>query len=218
MKALLRLLLFALFAFLVITIAAFVYLEWWQAILVSFATFLMIIYAGKLMIRSAVARLGNFASNLFRVKSQVLKGATVDVHSVRRIGPKEALAIPTDEVDEDLPPMEDRDWFEIELTLFPAANAPGPMTHWDIDDLRLVPADTPDRDTFDAEEEVEEISFDRIWIIENGEAIEPDQPKFHGPQRLRITAGFSRGIANWKFRYYFEQFGLIELPAGSGLR
>ena len=33
MKALLRLLLFALFVFLTITVAAFVYLEWWQAIL-----------------------------------------------------------------------------------------------------------------------------------------------------------------------------------------
>ena len=207
MKALLRLLLFALFVFLVVTVAAFVYLEWWQAILVSFGTFLLIVYAGKLMVRSAVARITNFASELFRVKSQVLKGATVDVHSVR--------LVPEPEQDPDEPELA---WYEIEATIFPAASVPGPMTHWDLDDLRLVPASTPDRVGLNSPDIEHEMGFDQVWLIENGAALEPEQSKFHGPQRLRFTTGLPKGVTAWKFRYYFEQFGRIELPVGNLLR
>ena len=205
MKALLRLVLFALFVFLVVTIAAFVYLEWWQAILVSFGTFLLIVYAGKVMVRSAVARITNFATELFRVKSRVLKGATVDVHSVR--------SVPAPEQDDDEPELA---WYEVEATIFPA-NAPGPMTHWDLDDLRLVPANTLDRIGLNSPDDEQEIGFDRVWLIENGEALEPQQSKFHGPQRLRFTTGLPKGVTAWKFRYYFEQFGRIELPVGKML-
>ena len=210
--ALLRLLLFALFVFVVVTIAAFVYLEWWQAILVSFATFMLLVYGAKLMVRSAVARIKNFASELFRVKSRVLRGATVDVHSVRPVPSPEEF-----EPEDDAQPAE-LDWFEIEATIFPAPNAVGPMTHWDLDDLRLVPIDEPNREPLEAAEIESEIGFARIAIVENGVASEPEQSTLHGPQRLRFVAGLPRGIRVWKFRYYFEQFGRVELPPRNVLR
>ena len=58
MIAIVRVLLLGLFVFLVVTIAAFVYLEWWQALLVSFLTFVMLIYGARYLIRYALARLG----------------------------------------------------------------------------------------------------------------------------------------------------------------
>ncbi len=210
--ALLRFMLFAVFVFLVATIAAFVHLEWWQAILVSFGTFMLLVYGAKLMVRSAVARIKNFALEHFRVKCSPLKGATVDVHAVRILPPAQAI-----EYEDDPMPVK-LDWFEIDATIFPAPNAVGPMNDWDIDGLRLVPIDEPDREPLQAAEIGDEIGFARIAIVENGAASEPEQSKLHGPQRLRFVAGLPRGIRVWKFRYYFEQFGRVELPARNVLR
>jgi hypothetical protein len=109
-------------------------------------------------------------------------------------------------------------WYEIEATIFPGTGAPGPMTHWDIDDLRLVPADTPDIESpEDLEAVVDEVGFYRVRLIDNGEEIDPDGPKVPGPQRLRFTAGFPPVSRDWKFRYYFEQFGRIRLPSSGGV-
>lgn len=216
--AFIRLLMFALFVFLVVTVAAFVYLEWWQAILVSFATFVLLTYVGKLMIRSAIAGLGNFASELFRVKSRVLRGATVDVHSVHRLPVPKALAILKDGGSyEDSAESADRAWYQIEVTLFPAAVSPGPVGLWDLDDLQLVPFDTPDRKGLTEADELEKVRFDRVWIIEKSKAIEQESSRFQGPQRLRIAAAFPKGIPVWKFRYLFEQFGRIELSTRKSL-
>ncbi len=227
--ALVRLLLLGLFVFLVVTVAAFVYLQWWQAILVSFLTFLLLVYSAKYLIRYAVSRLGAMAADLFRIKSQVLRGATVEIHSVRPIDvPAGAIAdfkenAGEDEDDEDGEVEEHADpvklrWYEIEATIFPGTRAPGPMTHWDIDDLRLVPADTPDIESpEDLEAVVDEVGFYRVRLIDNGEEIDPDGPKVPGPQRLRFTAGFPPVSRDWKFRYYFEQFGRIRLPSSGGV-
>jgi hypothetical protein len=226
--ALVRLLLLGLFVFLVVTVAAFVYLQWWQAILVSFLTFLLLVYSAKYLIRYAVSRLSLMAADMFRIKSQVLRGATVEVHSVRPIDvPAGAIADFKEtqcegededgEVEEFPDPARLR-WYEVEATIFPGTGAPGPMTHWDIDDLRLVPADTPDiQSPEDLEAVVDEVDFYRVRLIDNGEEIDPDGPKVPGPQRLRFTAGFPPVSRDWKFRYYFEQFGRIRLPSSGGV-
>ena len=91
------------------------------------------------MVRWAVARIKNFASELFRVKSRVLRGATVDVHTLRPVPAPEEF-----EPEDDTQPVM-LEWFEIDATIFPAPNAASPMNDWDIDDLRLVPIDEPDR-------------------------------------------------------------------------
>jgi hypothetical protein len=217
MMAFLRLLLLAALGYLVVTVAAFVFLDWWQAVLVSFATFVLLAYAGKLLVRRALARLGRFAVGLVGIKGQVLRGAAVDVHAVRRIAPPADL-LPVLDADRDRPPPDPvpRDWYEVEVTLFPAPDAPGPMTHWEPGDLILVPADTPDVvSPADIGRPVDEVGLDRVWLVEDGRAVEPDAGKYHGPQRLRFTAGFPAGIREWKFRYYFEQFGRVRLPTSA---
>ena len=222
MKALLRLLLLGLFVFLVVTVAAFVYLEWWQAILVSFLTFVLFVYSVKYLIRYAVSRLGRMAADLFQIKSQVLRGARVEVHSVRPIEvPPGAIAEFTEldrdeEEREELLHPEKLRWYEIEATIFPGPGTPGPMTHWDIDDLVLVPAGTAEiRSTEALEAVVDEVHFHRLILIENGEEVEPEQSKLPGPRRLRFVAGFPPVSRDWKFRYYFEQFGRVSLgPSG----
>ena len=77
------LILAALFVFVTATVAAFVYLQWWQAILASAATLVMLVLAGKFVIRYFVGSLADIAKRMFEGKSRVLRNATADVHSVK---------------------------------------------------------------------------------------------------------------------------------------
>lgn len=227
-----QLILAALFVFVVVTVAAFVYLEWWQAILASLVTFLLMVFAAKLLIKTALGRLGDLAKEMFRTKSRVLAGATIEVHSVR------ATEMPT-EVAEQLKEeaefededeeaeakkyredveaqLRDSSWYEVELTIIPKPDPSGPMDHWDIDDLRLVPADAPEEDPFaddesDDDDESEEFPLYEVRVIYAGQARELEESKFVGPNRIRFIVGCPRTISELKFRYYFEHFGRIRL-------
>ena len=214
-----QLILTALFVFVVATVAAFRYLEWWQAILASAATFVLLLLGAKMLIKSVIGDLGNMAKGLFEVKSKVLRGATTQVHSVRPTdvpadlaADAEEHAADADEDEDEDPPADPRDlsWYEIEATVFPDETAAGPMTHWDIDDLMLVPFDAPPT-AIDDDRETPESQLHGLRIVADGEAREPKGPKVIGPQRLRFTAGFPKGVRAAKFRYYFEDFGKIEL-------
>jgi hypothetical protein len=37
--------------------------------------------------------------------------------------------------------------------------------------------------------------------------------KFSGPQRLKLLIGVKPGTSCLKFRYYFEEFGSVNVPA-----
>lgn len=223
--------LIALFVFLVITVAAFVYLTWWQAILVSLATFMAMLYGIKWFAISALKRMARMAGELIEVKSRVLRNATIDVHSIHPIPPPpselDAAAITDgdddrtpEDVAEDTQWILDQNWYEIELTLFPDANASGPMQYWDLYDLCLVPQDAKAVDPFswramisdEPETQESEVFLSEIEVVANGKARDPGEGKFAGPQRLRFIAGFPKHLSEVKFRYYREQFGLIRLP------
>ena len=223
-----RLVMFCMFVFLVVTVAAFVYLEWWQAILASLGTFIIMSWVAKKLALSTFKGMMRFANELIETKSRVLRGATIDVHSVKPIAPPQSeLDAVTDsdpeddrtpaEVAEDIALIKNQNWYEIELTLFPEANVSGPMEHWDIYDLRLVPRNAKAINPFsmsndgDAAEE-EEVFFSEIQVIDNGVPRDPEDGKFVGSRRLHFTAGFPRSETEVKFRYYLEQFGLIRLP------
>lgn len=78
----LRLLLIAFFSFLVITVASFIYLEWWQALLVSVGTFVLIFYGIRWYLLSIMKRMMKMSQGMFDIKSRVLRDARVEVHSV----------------------------------------------------------------------------------------------------------------------------------------
>ena len=219
------LLLAALFAFVVVTVAAFVYLEWWQAILASAATFLLMIFGAKLLIRTAIGRVGEFAKEMFRTKSRALQGATVDVHHIHPTSAPEELEQLADSDDpeddqfdraEARAEVDENNWYEVEVTIFPDPNSPGPMTHWDLDDLRLVPLDAPPPDPFGMgeNEPPDEFPLRDVELIENGVASSPDESKLQGPQRLRFVVGVPKTLRAVKFQYYFEHFGMIRLTPG----
>jgi len=207
-----RYVLFAFFVFVAATVAAFVNLKWYQAILASGLTFVTLCYLGLHVIRYSLRRVQRKFFQLFEVKGQVLKQASVDVHSVRAVIPTKQDLEEWSEQGQQIDPA-GLSWYEIEFTLFPDAGHPGPMTHWDVDDLTLVPltAKVP-TGPVGANPEIEAVPMD-VVRIENGEEYDLDDRKLQGSHRLRITVGLMRGISNWTFRYYGESFGQIRLPA-----
>lgn len=235
-----QMILAALFVYIVISVAAFVYMEWWQAILVSLGTFLLMVFAARLLIKSAIGQIGNLAKEMFRTKSRVLEGATVEVHSVKPTpAPPELLqelraelaeAADEEDPDEDDEPAEspaekfdkmihNSNWYEIEVTIFPKPESAGPMTHWDVDDLRLVSIDAKAVELFDGAEaeddSMNEFPLYHLKLVSDGFHSEPDQPKFLGPQRLQFVTRVDKSVRAIKFRYYFEDFGNIPLPQRS---
>jgi hypothetical protein len=223
------LLLAAVFVYVTVTVAAFVYLPWWAAVPVSALTFVSLVVGGKMLgkwwLRSLVGRAGDVAQGMFDVKSRVLRGATVDVHAVRPADPPRELvewarsAHEEGDVNERadaIAQVEDRSWYQFEVTIFPDPGAAGQMAHWDLDDLRLVPAGVAPPRMFDAgggdEADDGESELHDPRVIQDGVAAEPVDAKFQGPQRLRFVAGVPKGVKEAQFRYYFEQFGSIRIP------
>lgn len=207
----------ALFTFVVATIAAFTYLEWWQAILVSMLTFMVVVRVTKWIItKFVIGRISDFAQGIFQTKSQVLKGASVDVHLVAPSEPPSDLELYDDD-DEPIEMDPQLRWYNIELTIFPESDSEGPMTHWDVDDLVLVPI-TNDVNEDGGPDETNMVELYGTQLIEDGRAIDFDDSKLNGPQRLRFRIAVPPMVDVLKFRYYMEEFGRIELPHRAMLR
>jgi hypothetical protein len=215
-----RLLIAALLVFVIVTVAAFRYLEWWQALLASGFTFLLLTYGAKVLIRYSIRRLTGgldfskgfegIAASMFRTKSRVLKNATVDVHAVRPVSPPEDPSPDASCEEGESPP--DLNWYAFDVTIFPDRRSHSPMSHWDLDDLLLVPADAEVTEEMESLGTCEEFGLHDLRLVADGDVTTPDQSKFHGPQRLRFSAGISKPVREVKFRYYFEAFGRTRLP------
>jgi hypothetical protein len=214
--------LFAFFTFIVATVAAFVYLDWWWAISVSLITMLTLVQLGGVVLRWRLRRMGEVFQGLFKVKSQVLKGANIHVHSVTRAAPPTLPLLESDqkgEAEEDetpdvpAPPQGPLAWYCIDLTIEPVAD-PGPMQHWDVSDLRLIAGNARVPANLDEREEEPDFELHEIEIEdgEQGRFRMAEEGKYAGRQRLRFLVGLPSELREVKFRYYFEEFGRIVLP------
>jgi hypothetical protein len=229
MKFILYYPLFALFVFITATVAAFNYLVWWQAVIGSLFTFVALIWVGKLYLRYRFNRMGSMFESMFKVKSQVLRGATIELHSVTQAAQPSRPALPPGESEEEEPeddepwPDEDEEeaedvavpsrWYCIDVSIKPLAGR-GPMHHWDTDDLRLVDARArvPEGLEDDDTDDIDSLELQELEVQENGKFVMLEQPKLEGPQRLRFLVGVPEGVNALKFNYYFEDFGHIPLP------
>jgi hypothetical protein len=213
---------FALFTFIVVTVAGFAYLPWWQALLLSFGTLLALVYAGSWMVRWRLQRIGTMFQQMFKMKSQVLQGASIEVHSVTHAAaPARPLLEHHEESDEESeeeenggpPPRSPGSlaWYCIDVTIIPKRLA-GPMTHWDVDDLRLLAGNARVPRDVSEEDKEEDFELSEVEIEENGQFRLAEEGKYTGRQRLRFLVGLPRDLREAKFRYYFEEFGRISLP------
>ena len=222
----------SLFVFVVATVASFVYLEWWQAILASLGTFLLLVYIAKQVIRSTFRNLRKAAEGMFTKKSATLRGATVEVHAVRPATLPEEVrdemrqVIDADDSDdsddearEALPDYVSYQWCEVEATVFPQAGDTATFAAWDVESLVLVPIDATKLEFLNGDDsETPQFDLLNVRVVADGAMSEPvGGGGFAGPQRLRFTVGVPRGTRLLKFQYFFEQFGRVELPSTLGL-
>jgi hypothetical protein len=220
----------AFFIFIVSTVAAFVYLPWWQAILVSLAVFTLIIVIGRLLIGRFFNSFARMAQEAMSNQSKVLRGAEVDIHKIQqttmpaslRKEMQQAIA-DAEDADEDPPEFPDYEalhWFELELTIVPDSKLEPEDNTWEPETLKFVPFDAKsiDFNMADDEDDEDEKQPDQFDIYEmkqivDGAATDVEGESFTGMRRLRFTTGVPSGIRLLKFQYYLEQFGRIELPA-----
>ena len=224
----LTLLLVALFTFVVATVAAFTYLEWWQAVLASAATFWALVLAGKLYVRYAFRNLRRLAQGLFPQRVSPLRGATLEVHSVKPAAmPGEARERTRQVIDgahPDARPIDpgedyaDAQWVEVEATIFPDPRSGDVAQAWSLDDLRAVPFEAAKPEPLSAARDgAPEFALWDAQVIRDGAPLAVGEPAITGPCRIRFTLGVPRGIRLLKLRHVYEQFGRVELPPSLGL-
>ena len=137
----------------------------------------------------------------FRAKGAVLRRAIAEIHSLTGTAKPE-----NGEEEEDA----NRRYFLLDVTVKPVARSGKGFQLWEPGELQLVSPDAKAEDT-DADGDLCEIK--RIEIESEGGFVPDEGMKFGGPQRLRLTLAAAPEARQFQFRYYFELFGNVSLPA-----
>jgi hypothetical protein len=172
-------------------VAAIRLLPWWAALGLCAAVVLSV----PTLLKWGLVRL---LKAPFKAKGAVLRGARAEIHSIEHIEPQEAGGS-TDEP---------REYYRLAVTITPHTPA-GPFTLWEPGELTIVGADT--RSEPDDDESAGDLS--QIEVEHDGQFHPDEGMKYPGPQRLRLLIAAKPGQRALSFRYYFEVFGTIELPA-----
>ena len=211
----------SLLLFVIFTVAAFAYLQWWQALLICLGMIAAFFVGLRLIIKSFMNNLGRTLLAGFDIKSRVLRGAGVEVHSVQAIPRPPPRFIDQegneDDDDEDEESSSDADRFahyRLDFTLRPLDEATGPMQHWDLDDLCVVDVAAPALSLDPNESGDPGVGYHLadIQIFDAGRFQDDDQGKHVGTQRVSAVIAVPPELRELKFRYYTEQFGRIILP------
>jgi hypothetical protein len=215
-----RFVVIAILLFVIITVVSFVYLPWWQALLIALALIAAFFVGLRFIIKSFMDNLGKSMLGMFEVKARVLRGATAEVHAVEAVPRPPAEVVNQDgedaDDDDDDDEEDERDlaYYRIDFTLRPAATD-GPMTHWDLDDLCVadVSAKPISLDPKSETDPGEGFHFEQVQVYDGGKFQPDDQGKYAGQKRLNVIVGVPPELRELKFRYYTEDFGRIVLPA-----
>jgi hypothetical protein len=210
--------LFALVAFVITAVAAFRYLEWWQATIVLLAVIVSLILGAKFLIGVAIRSFGEKLTEMASGQGKVLRNATVQVHKVKASDPPREMTERDDEYDdvdeETMQELRDeaitKDWYQIELTVFPNPDIEEHTQPWTPEALSFVPYDSePPKNMMNQEEYEDMVPFEKMKVLTESDA---EDGELSGPLRLRILAGFPKDQSDFALRYYSEQFGRLRLP------
>jgi len=173
---------------------------------------------GLVILVMVVKRLAGFALRAaftapFKMKGQVLSGATAVVHSVE---PSEAPVYPVEEDEESDGEIEEDDgeedepspseWYRVDVTITPQTQAT-PFQLWEPGELVLA---KPGSDAMDDDDTGSQVAEVELW--RDGAWIADEEGKYPGEQRLRLLVGVTPGAERLCFRYYFESFGEVRFP------
>jgi hypothetical protein len=207
----------------------------WKGMLAFPFIILLLVWLGKAVIGKLIK---GFALSLFSMKSRVLHGASMTVHSIAPV-PKppepemdeeeedeDDSAVPTvpesetsakpandqgDAESDDVPePEEPKDYFAVDLTITPQESNQDRV--WEPGEFILTSEKIRSLEELeDGEKEVGSVEDIRIW---DGSQFGPDDVgKYPGVQRLKVTFSVKPGTSKAWLHYYSETIGLLELPA-----
>lgn len=204
--------------------------QWWIAALVALAlAFAIFFLGGKLFMRLLLTP--------FMMKSDVMKGCVVEVHSLARAGVPEPRrrgahggdACCDEEGDHDEhgdhdPGEDDEDdederkelaaktWYALEATFKPAERGGKGFRHWEPGEMQVVRPDADVRPSSRSSDEDDVGTIHRIHYLEEGEWKEDEGMKLGGPVRLRLELGVNPGTTKVALRYYFNKLAILDLP------
>jgi len=186
---------------------AFKNLPWWQTV----ALVVGLLVVAKL----AAARLFTWALSIpFKWKGAVLRGATVQVHSITPAAPPSKMPEADGASDsESKQESSARDHFLLDVTVTPNA-PPGKFTQWGPNEVQLVKPESRVR-LHGASDEDDACEVKRIEVEDEGQFKEDEGFAYAGPRRLKLLLAVQPGTSRLKFRYYFEEFGELQLPTNS---
>lgn len=185
-------------------VLAIKFLPWWALLAGAVA----LVPVSRWLLKRALV--GVFTAP-FKMKGAVLKGAAAEVHSV----------VPTDMPASEVGAEETngggaaatRRFFWLDVTVRPTGRSEG-FQHWEPGELQLVkPESRLNPHDSDADEGEDACEVRRLEVQHEGTFQEDEGWKFPGPQRLRLLLAVQPGVSGLKFRYYFEEFGEVRLPA-----
>ena len=183
-------------------------------------------WLAKVVISSLVKK---FALGLFGMKARALKGATMNVHSIRSVSKPPEPEVESDEDERDAPAeVEDakddeteadsesdgrevpKDYVEVDLTVTPKGDSCNSI--WEPTEFIL----TSERIKSLEDLEGKEVGTTHSVEIWDGAAFGPDDPgKYPGEQRLKIIFEVKLGAREAWLHYYHEPIGQLKLPVGT---
>ena len=188
----------------------------WKGLIALPFILIAFVWLGKIVISKLAKK---FLLGLFGVKSGVLRGATMTVHSIHAVPkppepPAEDEEGPEDVDDpaaapEAAEPEEVRHYYAVEVTITPQAGEGERV--WEPGELLLTSEKLASlEDLEDEAKEVGTVEESRVW---NGTAFVLDEEcKYSGGQKLRVTFAVKPGSTMAWLHYYSEPLGLMALP------
>jgi hypothetical protein len=199
----------------------------WKGLIAFPFVILAFLWLVKIVIANLFKRL---ALGLFGMKSRALRGAAMNVHSIKSIPPPPEPETDPDADDDDkeddsatgekaeatktgAAPVKEKpakDYLEIDVTVTPKSNANQAV--WEPTELILTSEKIKSLADL-ANKEVGSVHSLEVW---NGTAFGPDDPgKYPGEQRLKIIFAVKPGAQRAWLHYYNEPIGELKLPVGT---
>ena len=195
----------------------------WKGLVVLPFLVIGLVWFGKVVIGKLIKQ---FFLGLFSMKSRVLRGATMTVHSVTPVAKPPEPELTEDDVDMDEEaededqdakdeepeePEEPRNYFDVDVTITPKATCEDRV--WEPTELILTSEKISSLEDLQADEDFGTVESVLIW---DGSKFGPDDPgKYPGEQRLKITFAVKPGVSKGWVHYYDEPIGVLELPPWS---
>ena len=207
------------------SIALYQYFGWKGLIALPFIIIAMV-WIGKKLIGMVIKK---FAMGFMGMKSGVLKGATVNVHSVRPVSKPVAEPEEPDYEDDEseMTPAQREELRVIEREAAEAEEAEEPKHYYEVD-MTILPHESVDAESvweptelILTTEPVKSLtdmddkdagSVHRVMVWD-GNAFGPDDPgKYPGQQRLLVTFAVKQGTRAAWLQYYNESLGQVTFP------